>query len=487
MTKRFIAALLAVLMVFVLVGCGKEKRQIIKLTLSTEDSEAILKAAGIMLPDVETAAGANSTVKYHHWVDAFHNYSDDEIVNTGYWTFSNKYGGEVEWVETTYGTRFDDLANLILADSSPDFTTASVSTFPEKCLKSMFVPVNDYIDYDDPLWAENKEFVDRYFSMNGQRWIICTDVKAQDVCAYNRRVVEEWGFDDPAELYANDEWTWDVFYDMCVEFSDPDSDRYALDGQSYTNSLVQATGQNFVHRDENGRYYSNLDSPEIERAEQMLYDLTKNDCTHHEGSNYWAIRNNGTYGAGIKEGLCLFYICETGYFTGTVDEISAVWGDIAAGELMFAPLPRDSMGDGNYYLLTQVTGYMLCEGAPHPEAVALLASCMRFKIIDPTVVDIDRKQLEEKYLWNQEMLEMYDTCNDIAAAHPRAIVTGDMTDGINNIVASFQYGPCRSANPSTWAQVKEQNAESLDYYLEEINGLMDEYNVDGVVGSGLGN
>ena len=69
-------------------------------------------------------------MRFHHWVDSFHNYSEDEIVNTGYWTFSQKYGGEVEWVETSYGTRFDDLANLMLSEDPPDFTTCSVNTFP---------------------------------------------------------------------------------------------------------------------------------------------------------------------------------------------------------------------------------------------------------------------------------------------------------------------------------------------------------------------
>ena len=43
--KRILTLSLALIMIFVLVGCGKEKRQIIKLTLSTEDSEAILAAA----------------------------------------------------------------------------------------------------------------------------------------------------------------------------------------------------------------------------------------------------------------------------------------------------------------------------------------------------------------------------------------------------------------------------------------------------------
>ena len=60
--KRILTLSLALIMIFVLVGCGKEKRQIIKLTLSTEDSEAILAAAGIVLPDAEEAKGANNTV-----------------------------------------------------------------------------------------------------------------------------------------------------------------------------------------------------------------------------------------------------------------------------------------------------------------------------------------------------------------------------------------------------------------------------------------
>lgn len=59
--RRLVCVLLAALVVFVMVGCGKEKRQIIKLTLSTEDSEAILAAAGIMLPDAESAKGAGTT------------------------------------------------------------------------------------------------------------------------------------------------------------------------------------------------------------------------------------------------------------------------------------------------------------------------------------------------------------------------------------------------------------------------------------------
>ena len=61
--KRAFAVLLAVLMIIALVGCGKAQREVIKLTLSTEDAEAILAAAGIMLPDAETTACARQRCK----------------------------------------------------------------------------------------------------------------------------------------------------------------------------------------------------------------------------------------------------------------------------------------------------------------------------------------------------------------------------------------------------------------------------------------
>ena len=90
--KRLVAITLVFLLVLALVGCGKSKRQIIKLTLSTEDSEAILAAAGIKLPDVEEVSAAGSTIKWFAWYDGFHNYDEDEIVNTGFFTFTEKYG-----------------------------------------------------------------------------------------------------------------------------------------------------------------------------------------------------------------------------------------------------------------------------------------------------------------------------------------------------------------------------------------------------------
>ncbi len=475
--KKIIALAMVVLMIFALVGCGSNKRVIVEVTLSTEDSEAILAAAGITLPDVSEVAAAGTTVKLFSWYDEFHNYSEDEVVNTGFFTFKEKYGCEVEWVETTWAARFDDLANLILGGTPADFYTVETDIFPTYCIKGMFQPVNDYIDYDDPLWQGTRTVAESYFSLGENIYVMAIDIGATSVVGYNRRVMDEWGFDDPAELYYNDDWTWDIFYEMCLDFSDPDEDRYALDGWYYDTALIDSSGATIVtYNTETGLFESNLDDPRLEKAADLVYNLKKNECIYPVWNRGWTLRGGAeVQGTGIKEGLCLFFIVGTWGFTGTVEEVSAVWGDIEAGEIMFCPLPRDASGDGNYYCSVKPSGYCLIAGAENPEGVALLAACERFKILDPTVVSIDEKQLRETYMWTEEMLAMYDICHDAANSE---FVSVEYNDGLGTKLAN-SAGECkrigRKATAQTWAQLKEKYSEQIIYYVDELNTEIAEY------------
>ena len=338
--KRFAAIALALLLIVALVGCGSNKRQPIQLTLSTEDSEAILKAAGVRLPDRSEAAGADSTVKWLGWGDPFQNYDDDEIVNTGFWTFQEKYGGKLDYIETDYFECSNKLSELIVGGTPPDIMTGGYS-FPMGAINGTIQSVDPWIDYDDPLWAPMKDLAEK-FSLGGKHYYVCLETTPSNVCVYNRRVISEYGYDDPADLYWNDEWTWDVFYDMCVDFSDPDEDRFALDGYAFAGMFVEATGKQILDRDADGNFISSIGDPEIERGQDYLYNLLKNDCTYGRGT--WALR--GDFGEGMKTGKCLFYIIGEVFFTNTVEIIDSLWGSMEDGEVMFAPLPRDEAGDG---------------------------------------------------------------------------------------------------------------------------------------------
>lgn len=128
--KRIFALLLTFALVIALVGCGKPKREVIQLTLSTEDAEAILNAAGIYLPDAETVACKDTVIRLYGYRNDLQNYSEQEMLQTGYWTFKEKYGCDIEWIECTFGERWTTLANLLLADDVPDFYAAWATDFP---------------------------------------------------------------------------------------------------------------------------------------------------------------------------------------------------------------------------------------------------------------------------------------------------------------------------------------------------------------------
>ena len=475
--KKLLALALTLLMIFALVGCGGKRREPIQLTLSTEDSEAILNAAGIRLPDAETV-GEVATVKWFSWYDPFQNYDEDEMVNTGFYTFQQKYGGTLEWIEVDYGEKNTRLATLVLSGDSPDMTlagTSNTATFPLDCIKGMYQPIDSYIDYTNPLWSGMADAAE-YFALGDKHFAMVTDVTFKDIIPYNRRVMNEWGFDDPAELFYDDEWTWDVFAEMCKDFSNPDDNRYALDGWYYVIGLSEeATGQYLIQKDEDGKYYSNLDDPYIEVAMNLIYDLYKNECMYHEGTNYWARRGNVS-GTGVKDGTCLFCpIALMEALAQPVSDVSALWGDITEGEVMFVPFPRYENGDGKYYINSQPTGYMLCSGARNAEGAALLASCMRFKILDPTVVNIDRKLLKEVYMWNDEMLAMWDICKELGEADVRMFYTGNLPTNLQNAVDALSTGINRTGAANTWAQLKEANREKVDFYLEELNATIEQY------------
>ena len=475
--KKFLSLALALVMIFLLVGCGGRKRTPIELTLSTEDSEAILNAAGIRLPD-PAEVGEAGTVSWLSWMDPFQNYDEGEMVNTGYYTFTERYGGKLDWHEVLYEDMNDTLANLVLAGTSPDMTlagTSNTATFPSNCLKGMYQPIDDYIDYTDPLWSGMADAAE-YFALGDKHFAMVYDIVFKDVIPYNRRVINEWGFDDPAELFYDNEWTWDKFYEMCLEFSDGDQNRYALDGWYVVYGLAEeSSGRYLIQKDENGNYFSNLDDPYVEVAMQYIYDLSLNDCFYHEGTDWWA-RRGDTSGTGVTDGLCLFcpINIEAAYMQ-PVENIKALWGDMTAEECMFVPFPRYEEGDGNYYINSQPTGYMLCSGAPNPTGAALLASCMRFKVLDPTVVDIDRKLLKEVYLWTDEMLAMWDTCERLAAENVRMFYTGNLPQNLQDAYDHLNWDIQRTGGANSWAQIKEKYSEQIDYYLEDLNTTLQTY------------
>ena len=93
-----------------------------------------------------------------------------------------------------------------------------MDAFPKGAIKAMFEPIDDVVDFSSDIWSSSQTLNDS-FVFNGKHYVAAIDVKPQYVCTYNTKTISDFGYDDPAELYANDEWTWSKFTEMrCINY-----------------------------------------------------------------------------------------------------------------------------------------------------------------------------------------------------------------------------------------------------------------------------
>jgi hypothetical protein len=465
-TKQIFAAVLALAMAGATASCGKSSggdsssdNTGIKLN---EDQAAQVADLADQLPDVELE---NKTIKWiaHYDINPTEGSVEDPAINL----FETKYGGKVEWVQTTWDTRFDDIATLVMANNSPDFFPSSdMDTFPIGAVKGMFDTIDglEYLDLDSDLWADTADIMNQ-FTFNGNRYLCITYVAPSYVCVYNKTTIEENGFDDPAELYYNGEWDWDKFYDMCVSFTDADNDKFGIDGYGYTNAISETCGMPIIGY-ENGQLINNMKDPAIEKVQNFMYELGKNNVMFDRSTNNWYTRGDGTTGYGLGTYQTLFI--PVGLWALEVPLASTEpFGDMEAGEIMFCPMPKDPDSD-TYYISSRFEGYVMCRNAPNPEGFALFMDCAM--VCRDSTENITEETLMNEYKWNQDMIDMRRECLELCKTNP----VFDISDGISSETSAVMQNVTQATmvtggNSETWTQCTEEYSNTLDFLLEEMN------------------
>ncbi len=416
LAKRLAAGVFALSMTLSFAGCGDSSSNNGEEGTTTKPGKELNESATEIVENLADdprlpASISNSNLKWlAHW-DI--NPSEGAVKGPGLKLFEEKYGGTIEYIHADWADRYTKLANLVMSQDSPDFFPADdMDTFPKGAIKAMFQPIDDYIDLNSELWADAKPFCDQ-FMFNGKHYIAVFKATPNFVCIYNKRTIEDNALDDPAELYANDEWTWDAFYDMCVSFTNAEQEKYGLDGYWYGNALSQTSGVPLIGL-QDGKIVQNMDDPKIAKVQDWMYELQKNEVCFDRSSNNWSTRGKGETGEGLGTYLTLFI--PTGLWAIEVPpEKSAIIGDVEEDEIMFVPMPRDPDGD-TYYMGSRVNGYNLCTGAPNPEGFAAFCACTL--VCDKEASQITEDVLRDEYLWNDEMIEMRKTCYELCAQNP---------------------------------------------------------------------
>ncbi|MGN1089671.1 MAG: carbohydrate ABC transporter substrate-binding protein [Huintestinicola sp.] len=471
--KRISAALAALAVTASMTGCGGGETaettaattEAITVAINTETlaSEDAAKMDDVtdLLPDVELS---NKTIKWFSFYDPFNASTSGNTKSLSLELFERKYGGNIEYIPTTWSARFTDLSTNILGGTGIDFIAGGdLDSFPKGVPNGQFDAYDSYVDFDSELWSSVKDLNDM-FELKGKHYLMATQATSGEVVIYNRQTIEANGFDDPAELLEKGEWNWTAFKNMLIDYVDVDAEQYGLDGWFNEKPLMLTGGVAPVElRD--GKLVSNLFDERLEKTMNFMYELNQFGLILDKNLFNWEVHPEM-----IGEGKELFYICGIYALEGAPDIWTVSYGN--PEDVMFVPMPKADDAD-KYYLPAGLDAYMLCKGAQNPEGVARFMECIIAASYDENALEIADKKLRDDYGWTDEMIEMRHKVDALTAENPMySIHTGCPTD-LYNILDSGDAGIRAPFYGTEWATVRDSLAEVVDVLGEEFNASLD--------------
>ncbi len=386
-------------------------------TLAEEAQKSLDEVAEEFLQDVELE---NKTIKWLAHYDINPNTSgQSESVQLN--MFKNKYGGEIQWYQTTWDTRYSDLSTYVLGGEGVDFFPCDTAALPKGVVSGMFQPIDDYIDLNAPLWTDMKDAMEIY-NFNGKHYCMVTSVSAEQVVIYNKQTIEENGLDDPWELYEQGKWNWDTFSSMLENYVDPDADHYGLDGYWAEKALYLSAGVPAVESD-NGTLKSNLMDATLEKAMNFGYDLYNKGLIIDRSIFDWAEQPQF-----MGNGQELFYIVGSWHCNTDPD----TWATkISPSNLGLAPVPSPAGSDP--YQAATLDGWVICKGAANPQGVALFGECSRLANTNDQALEVGDQKLRDDAQWSDELIAHNKEINELAKKYPVV----DLATGVSTDVASI--------------------------------------------------
>ncbi len=438
-----------------LIACGEKTDN----SVTDNIDPAVRKAIAENVNNTELLTGEleNKTIKWLSTWDINSDSNEGRSTPAFVVAFEERYGGKIEWYQCTHDERYEQLAKAINGDEGIDFFYAGdLDAFPKGAVKQMFIPSDEYINYDSPLWDDVRELNDS-FVLNGSHYITATRISG-DNCGviYNRKTVREAGLEDPAELYKKGEWNWNTFEDMLDKFVDTDNQRYGIDGWWFEFGLIGTAGVASVGM-ENGKLVNNLSAPAMERVQNWIYKLYSNDYIAI-GSKYYGWNIKPSY---IDEGKTLFYPCGLYQFYTKFENWKKTFGD----EAFFVPMPKDPQSD-EYYIPVGMEAYAFVKGGKNPEGVGKFLECKRFVLDDAETLAIADKQMKDDYGWTDEMFEMKDSMQELAEKNPVI----DLSKGVSADCGELLDNSLRlTARGTPWSETYDSINAVVDKYIEEVN------------------
>ena len=464
--KRIGSAVLAFVMCMAVSGCTKggneNSSHVDKVKVnSTEAAKAIES-----IPD-----GAQKELIWMGTYDL--NPAKEEDEKSVELTLFEKKGGSIKWIEVWDDQKFDKLATAITSGKDvPDIFKYEWLAFPSQVVTGMYQSVDDIVDFNADIWSDVKPTAEQ-FSLKGKHYVAPISFSVGTLMMYNKDIIDNEGLEDPYELYKKGEWNWDTWYDIMSSFkanASGEEERYGIAARWFAPQLVQQTGQTIVTY-EDGVFKNNLNNPDLERAENLLYNLGKEglvDMTYY-----------GSAKSCFTAGTTLFYNMGTWAMSGTN-------GPTASDNWKVVPIPADPQSDEKY-MSSDMLAYMWVKGSTAKEAVKCWFECSRVANFDENY----QQTTKEKFLadnpgWDEEMYQVkldassseYKPVFDFGYGISSILAQDDSKTGTNAPMSALYediFKLDENGSQRTWSAMKNKYTGTIDSELKKINDKIKDF------------
>lgn len=463
--KRTLAFISAVTLMGTMTACQTdEPAQTVSATSETTAPKELDEEDKEMVNAIDAGAEEkleNPTVKWLSWYDINPDKGKPKLAALE--MFENQYGGKIDWIFANNGTEiYDKLGTLITGGDSPDlFPAQEFDTFPNRVLEDMFMPWDEYLDFNDAeLWTGGAKQLSDLHTLGGNHFVTITETDSRCIVIYNQKTIDDNGLDDPAKLLEEGKWDWDAFKKMSADFCNRDEGKFAYDSWFFETNILLTTGVAPI-ANENGVIVNNIATEEIERAQNFMYDMKKDDLPLPKPEFDWVEQPNR-----VAEGLTLFY--PKGTWSLWETDLSH-YGDLE--DIRFVPMPKDPKAD-KYYLPASVDAYALCKGAPNPKGAAAYMKCKLIAAKNPDTLALTEKQYREDYGWTDTMVEMWYKVRELTDANPMiSFHTGlgkKVSDGLDDGLKQTSF------NGKEWSVTREEQSSKVQNEVDRINNVIKE-------------
>lgn len=380
--KKFIALGLAAIMTLSVAACGNDT--------SVSGSNVAGANGGVAHYD----ADGTRVIRMACWWDRYYDSYDTELDDDPTFSYTEEgeirradqmrfdvvaqieeqYGVKIEWINLTYEGQRESINNSILAGSpDADIYLVDLVMGVPAALNGYCVDLSTVLPEDDDLFTTQTTM--SYLSLGESGVYLLHPVAAETTVeetyplAFNVQLLEDAGLEDPRDLYARGEWTWEKFNEYATALTldtdgDGVTDQYGYAGfeKETVMCLLMSNGANIASGME-----QTLTDSKVGEVLQQIYDMYN---TYGYCKPYNMEDNGGDSRTDYRAGNVAFWPCAC-WIQGDNNDYPTDGTVGVSFDTAYVAWPVGPSGDAatNAQKLTSGSYFMIPVGIEDPELV----------------------------------------------------------------------------------------------------------------------